>query len=495
MSDLVILGSGIAGLSAAIEAKALGLEPLVISKTYPTKSQSCMAQGGINCADESEVDFHIEDTIKASCGKGDTAEIKFMCENAPRIIKKLESFGVPFSRDEDNSLSKRKLGGTKGKYARFAQDYSGLKILHTLFDKCLKEDVKFLNEHFVKSISKNENSYKIYTIDLKSGKVKIVTTQAIIFATGGYSKLYGEHSTNSSAAKGEGLVLAKKLGCELTGLEYVQFHPTALLKNSILISESARGAGGKLIDENGERFIDELLPRDVVARAINEKRKSGKVFLDVSHLGSDFIKSTIPQEAKLAQTFQHTDLSREPVEIKPAAHYTIGGIKADIECKTGVDGVFACGECANIGVHGANRLGGNSLLEATLFGEVAARSAKAYLEELGNVAIEEEPLTLEDLLGKNSKFYPLQKKIEDLLHEKVGLERSQDGLLQALEIIEELERDRDTFGIDDESLVFNTNLQDLLEFQFSIELTKELILAALNNKNSSGVHFRSDDEN
>ncbi|MCV6608780.1 MAG: FAD-binding protein [Campylobacterales bacterium] len=495
MSDFVIIGSGIAGLSCAIKAKELGFNPLVVSKTYPTKSQSSMAQGGINCADSDEIQKHIEDTVKASCGIADLDKIKYMCENAPKIIEKLESFGVPFSRNEDDTLGKRRLGGTQGKYARFAQDYSGLKILHTLFDVCLKMGVEFLNEHFVYEVNKDDRLYTIACHDLKNGKIKKIKTPSVVFATGGYSKLYGNLSTNSALAKGEALMVAKDLGCELDNLEYVQFHPTALVKNSVLISESARGEGGYLIDENGERFVDELLPRDVVARAINEKRKTGRVFLDVSHLGEDFIKSAIPQEAKLAKAFQGVDLAKEPVEIKPAAHYTLGGIKVNRGCKTNLAGVFACGECVSSSVHGANRLGGNSLLDACVFGEVAGKNAVEFVSEKSQVEITEENLDIEKYLGKDSDFYSHRDNLERLLMEKVGLERSEKDLKEALAFTKNLEKRVDSFGIEDDSKVFNTNFQDLLEFGFSVRLSKDLINSALKNKNSLGVHYRIDDEN
>lgn len=493
MSDLLIIGSGVAGLSAAIKAHELGLDTIVVSKSFPAKSQSVMAQGGINCPNDEDLEKFVEDTKKAACGIGDEHAIELMCSKAKGALKRLESFGVPFSRDGDGRVAKRKLGGTQGKYACYAQDYTGLKIVHTMFDRCNKNGQKFLNEHYLLSVEKEDNGTFISTfLDIKTGSIKSLPSKTVIFATGGYSKIYGKCSTNASGTTGDGIVAAKNAGCKISGMEYIQFHPTSLAVNSVLISESARGEGGYLVDEKGQRFVDELLPRDQVARAINDKMNGGsRVYLDIRHLGAEFIEKSIPQEAKLAKIFQNCDAGTELIEIKPSAHYSIGGIEVDTDGKTTVEGIFACGECAHSRVHGGNRLGGNSLLEAFVFGEVAAQTSFGYINSSDtpeNQKEVEEP----KLFKKGENFYPYREELHNILRGLVFLERDEKELIQAKGAIAEIENKKKSFGIEDESPVYNTNLTDLLEFLNEIEIGKMVVESALENRDSIGVHYRRD---
>ena len=386
MIDILIIGSGGAGLSAALEAKKNGANVLVVPKTYPTQSQTCQAQGGINGVLSLKnngdcVENHIKDTLKSAHGLGDEEAINFMCKESENTISWLDNLGVPFSRDEENNIAQRSLGGASNPRACYSSDYTGLKILHTLYDKCLQENIEFLNEYMLLNFIIEEQCIKgITALDIATTKVKQLLAKKVIIATGGYGGLYHGFTTNSSATTGDSIAIALKCGIELSNMEYVQFHPTALKKSFVLMSESARGEGGYLVTKDGTRFVDELLPRDVVARAIIEKMQEGEeVFLDLRHLGVQKIKQAMPQEYNLALEFAKKRLDTDLLPIMPAAHYTMGGIDTDIYGKTYIKNLYAIGECSSNGVHGANRLGGNSLLEIITFGWLCSNNVLSTL--------------------------------------------------------------------------------------------------------------------
>lgn len=380
--DVLIIGNGGAGLSAAIEAKKYSSNIVVISKTYPTSSQTCQAQGGINAVLNHKIDSiqsHISDTTKAANKLESSESIKYMCENAEETIHWLDELGVPFSRDTQNNIAQRNFGGANHPRTCYSSDYTGLKILHTLYDTCLKENIEFINEHQVLSFIKEDESNTIKGINIlniSNGEISQIFAKSIIIASGGYAGLYHNFTTNSTATTGEVLNAALNIGCELENIEFVQFHPTSLKKNRILISESARGEGGYLVDQNGDRFIDELKPRDEVSRAIYKKIENGdKIYLDLRHLGMDKIKESMPQEYNIVYDFTGIRLDLDLLEITPSAHYTMGGIKVTIDGNTNINNLFACGECSSNRVHGANRLGGNSLLEIITFGRLTGKNA------------------------------------------------------------------------------------------------------------------------
>ena len=502
MQKVLIIGSGGAALAAAISAHQKGAEVLVVGKEYPTRSQTCMAQGGINAAlyAPDSIEQHIADTLTAAKGLADEKAVKLMCEYAPEAIAWLDSIGTPFSRTHDKRIAQRRLGGASHPRACYAQDYTGLKILHTLYDHANKIGIRFLNEHFLLELLQNKNNEVCGGLffDIRSGTLETIEASNVILATGGYSKLYHTHSTNSKAATGDGIAAAARAGAKLSNMEFIQFHPTALKNSSILISESARGAGGKLLNSKGERFVDELKPRDEVSLAIYKQMQSGQeVFLDIRHLGEEFIQKELPQERKLAILYENIDPLKELLPIKPAAHYTMGGVEVDLSMRSSLPGLYAVGECSQSRVHGANRLGGNSLLELIVFGRIAGEHAATNgVDDFGNH--EEKTLhaktKLDNLFSKtpSNNFYEARKKVGDLFYEKCGIERNSEDLRSLLHTLKEMKNSLQTYGITDKSKVYNTNLVDYFEFENVLHIAKEVAAAALQNDRSVGAHRRSE---
>ena len=330
MNQVIVVGAGGAGLVAALSAKQSGADVVVITKEYPTRSQTCMAQGGINAVlydtYNDSVEQHIQNTLKSALGLADEDSVRFMCTNAPEALMWLDSIGVAFSRTEDGKIAQRKLGGAAAPRACYAQDYTGLKILHTLYDSCIKEGITFLNERFLLDIITQEENNKqivcgVSVLNKKNGEVEVYNGSSVILATGGYSRVYNNYSTNSLSSTGDGIAAALRAGAKLGDMEFIQFHPTALKNSSILISESARGAGGYLINSKGERFVDELLSRDLVSRAIDDEMQRGEeVFLDIRHLGEKFIEEELPQEAKLAKLYEISEVLKVAILIKHPPH-------------------------------------------------------------------------------------------------------------------------------------------------------------------------------
>lgn len=500
-TDVLIIGAGGAGLCAAIAAKEAGAKVIVTTKEYPTRSQTCMAQGGINAVlrlDDS-IENHIADTLEAAKGLSNKEAVRLLCQSAPEAISWLNHIGVPFSRTNDTKIAQRRLGGASHPRACYAQDYTGLKILHTLFDYANKLDVEFISERFLLDLIVKEGVCKgALFLNVKTGEIEPFIAKSVVLATGGYSKLYQKHSTNSKTASGDGIAVAARAGAELKNMEFVQFHPTALENSSILISESARGAGGKIYNTKKERFIDELKPRDEVSLAIYEEMKKGeRIYLDITHLGEAFIDKELPQERKLALLYAGIDPAKEPIPIKPAAHYTMGGVKTNINTQTNVTNLFAVGECSEAGLHGANRLGGNSLLEIVVFGKIAGKNA-ANVKSTDKTDLQTDitnaKLKLDKLFAKEIKhnFYETKAKLGDLFYNYCGIVRSKEGLESLLAFVEQTQNNLHLFGIVDKSKNYNTNLVDYLEFENLLQIAHFVAKAALKNEKSIGAHKRGD---
>ena len=507
MIDLLIVGSGGAGLSAALEAKKQNKKVLVVSKTYPTQSQTSQAQGGINGVLNSQNNqdskgFHLKDTLKSAHEIGDENSIKYLCENSAKTIEWLDQLGVPFSRNENNEIAQRSLGGASHPRACYSSDYTGLKILHTLYDSCLKEDIEFLNEHMLLSfIIEDEEVKGIIVLDIATSEVKQLLAKSVIVATGGYGGLYHGFTTNSSATTGDSIAVALNSGMNLSNMEYIQFHPTALKKSFILISESARGEGGYLVTKDEQRFVDELLPRDVVARAIMEKLKDGEeVFLDLRHLGLEKIKETMPQEYNLVNEFAKKKLELDLVPVMPAAHYTMGGIDTDIFCKTSIKNLYAVGECSSNGVHGANRLGGNSLLEIVSYGRLAGKTASNNLDNIKGIEEKDYPQYQEMVkkidsyfsLPNEMDFYLAKKQLGIEFYKDVGLFRTEEKLKIALKKVLQWKAELPKMGITDKDKIYNTNLKEFIEFSNMLDIAEVIVKSALARKESRGAHYRSD---
>jgi succinate dehydrogenase / fumarate reductase flavoprotein subunit len=493
--DVLVVGSGGAGLVAALHAKKMGAKVLVVSEGFPTRSQTCMAQGGINAAlgnsGKDSVKSHIEDTINSAKGIASSIMIEKMCEGALETLSWLNSIGVPFSRTDSGEIAQRQMGGASAPRACYSQDYTGLKILHTLYDQALKEEIAFLHEHYLLSLEKSGATF----LDIKTVTTKSIEAKSIVMATGGFSALYQGYTTNMPQSIGDGVVAAYRAGAALSNLEFMQFHPTGLKKSGVLISESARGAGGYLVNDKGERFVDELKPRDEVSRAIYaEIEAKREVFLDIRHLGEAFIDEHIPQERKLSIMYEGVDPVDEKMPIAPVAHYSMGGIAVDENLMSSISGLFAVGECSNARVHGANRLGGNSLLEIIRFGQLAGENAAKYAKEQ-TIMIEgsrDDFIDIETLFMQEAvdDFYQAREELGRLLFEDVGIVRHREGLEHAKEQVASLKNR--SYGLMDKSRSYNTNLVELLKFQNSLTLSALLVESALKREESRGAHFRRD---
>jgi succinate dehydrogenase / fumarate reductase flavoprotein subunit len=505
MYDVLIIGSGAAGLTAALNAKQNGSKVAILSKTYPTHSQTVQAQGGINAVlyeDDDSVDIHTNDTYKASCGLANKDNINFMCKNAKDTINWLDQIGVPFTKNEKSNIAQRKFGGTKKIRTCYSSDYTGLKIVHTLFDQCIKNDIEFINEHILLDLIIEDNKCSgAIAHDIINGLVKEFKAKSTILATGGYAGIYTDFTTNSFSNTADGLAVSLNAGVNLSNIEFVQFHPTALVNSNILVSESARGEGGYLLNQNGERFIDELKPRDEVARAIYTKIKSNeKVYLDLRHLGIAKINTVMPQERKLAMEFSGVKIEEELLPINPAAHYSMGGIKTDINSNTNINSLYACGEVAQSSIHGANRLGGNSLLEIVTFGKVAGINASNNAKEIKietkdeSINLSEQKEYIDKLFSYTNEinFYESKEYLGKLFFDNVGLFRNEENLLFAIKELEEIKSKITQMGISDKSIEYNKNLVEFLEFINMIEIAEIIAKTALNRKESRGAHYRND---
>ena len=508
--DVLVVGSGGAGLVAALSARSFGATVSVTGKSYPTRSQTSMAQGGINAAlgnaDSDSVEAHIADTLKAAQGLSDEKAVQSLCVEGIDAVEWLDRIGLPFSRSDEGRIAQRRLGGASAQRACYAQDYTGLKILHTLYDQCMREGINFYNERFLLNLI-TEKSEKgglriggANMLNIKTGEVEVFEAKSVIVATGGYSRIYHRHSTNAVGSTGDGIAAAVRAGARLSDMEFIQFHPTALKNSSILISESARGAGGHLLNADHERFTDELAPRDVVARAILEEiEKGGEVYLDIRHLGEEFIDEELPQERKLAKLYEGVDPAYDLIPIKPVAHYTMGGIEVDSDSQTAVKGLFAVGECANHNVHGANRLGGNSLLELVVFGRQAGRNAAKYAATRDTLCKNEIQLQNDRGFVNEIKaftnqvdFYKKREILGNIFYANVGIRRNKAALETVLETVKQMQKELPLMGPLDKSKIYNTNLVEFIEFGNMLELAEIILVGAISRNESRGAHFRSD---
>jgi len=510
MIDVLIIGSGGAGLASALTAKERGASVLVVGKSYPTASQTSMAQGGMNASlgnvTPDSIQSHIDDTIKSAHKLCNNQMVKQLCEDAPNSIAWLEKLGVPFDRTPESKVAQRQLGGASSKRACYAQDYTGLKILHTLYDTCLKEGVEILEEYFLLNlITKDSVVLGAIFLDIVTGEVKEIQAKTTIMATGGYAGVYKGFTTNSEGATGDGIASVLRAGGSVSDMEFVQFHPTALKSSATLISESARGEGGYLVNSKEERFIDELLPRDVVARAIALQISDGEeVFLDIRHLGEEKLLHLMPQEVHLCRLYENVDPIKELIPIKPVAHYSMGGIDINNNLEvTGLKNCYAVGECSNAKIHGANRLGGNSLLEIISLGRLAGKNAVGCVSQRTNKTVggdchrttqlEEDKEYIEGLFEEypwEQNFYDLQYELGSKFYKYAGIVRDNTELNNLLNELRVIKADIDNMGIGDKNRENNTNLVEFLQFQNSLEIGEVLLDSALVRDESRGAHYK-----
>jgi len=502
--DVIVVGSGISGLFAALYAKRAGSSVVVITKSNPLRSNSAVASGGINAVihldTEDSVQQHIQDTINGAGGLSNEYNIKEMCKEASDIISELNSMGVQFNADEEGVIQQRPFGGTKAKRTCYVADKTGSAIVQTLLQQCRKEGVEILSNHQLLNIVKFEGKLSGITLLQRSDShVTAFACKSLILAGGGYGGIFRGHSTNPQESSGDVIAAALRANMKLSNLEFVQFHPTTL-KNGTLISEAARGEGAHIVDENGERFTDELQTRDKLSRAIVTHSLQGhKVFLDFRHLPPELIEEKLPSTQKVALYSAGIDIKTEILEITTSAHYSIGGIWTREDTSTDLPGVFACGECALTGVHGANRLGGNSLLEGVYFGRIAGieASRRAKREEFRPIdyaLVNKEYRRVQLMLEGESHFNinSMRKNLGESLFKNVGVYRSEATLMDALDYVYYLMKCQYGLTCVNKEKKNNVELSSIIEFKNALFIAEAMILAALKREESRGVHYRLD---
>ena len=504
--DILVIGGGGAGLMAALSAAQKGNRVGLFSKSAPKRSQSVMAQGGINAAlgnvETDSIESHIADTLKGAAGLGNEAAIRILCEKAPDIIAKLDALGTPFNRTKEGKVDQRSFGGASRKRTCFSTDMTGHAIIHTLYDQSFAyENLAIHSEFILLELLQAEGCVTgARFIELATGRIVTVHAKAVILATGGYAGIFFGHTTNTPQSTGDGIVAALNIGARVKNMEFVQFHPTTLKQSSLLVSEAARGAGAYLINCQGERFVDELTTRDKVTRAIQAELDAGRqVFLDMRHLDAKVIDHDLQHETRQCRIFEGVDPKSEPVPIKPSAHYTMGGLAVDTRTRVLgengiIPGLYACGEVACSGAHGANRLGGNSLLDILVFGEIAAEEALAFIPSVSPQDTPESAQTIAPFLDKENgeDFYALRTRFEKVMNEEASIIKDEASLLQAQDAVLAIQKAFDACGVADKSLFFNTNLVEYLEFSHMLELSLLYLGSAQERKESRGSHIRKD---
>ncbi|MFX0088699.1 MAG: FAD-dependent oxidoreductase [Candidatus Hodarchaeota archaeon] len=512
--EILVIGGGLAGLRSALEASKCA-DTAVLTKVHPLRSHSGAAQGGINAALSADDSWekHAFDTIKGSDYLADQTAVKLLAELAPKAVYELEHFGVVFSRNEDGRIAQRPFGGAGFPRTCYAADRTGHNLLQTLYQQILRNDVRVYEEFFVVSLLLDNNGSKgCIVLNIPDGNLKAFTCDSLIIATGGYGRVYS-HSTNAVINTGDGCYFAYKAGIPLRDMEFVQFHPTTLYGTNILITEGARGEGGILLNRDRERFMKryapeamELAPRDIVARSIQTEIDSGRGFeggyvhLDLQHLSDERIKERLPGIRQIARDFAGVDPMSEPIPVQPGQHYSMGGIAVNLDCETRFPGIYAAGECSCVSVHGANRLGGNSLLETLVFGKIAGRNAGTHIKkskEGDNGKILEELRThyvkLNNLFEKEGqRSYDIRIELKKTMFECVGIFRDKAKLRQGLERILRLKEYFKGVKVTDLNPEFNYAVVRVLELESMLTLGEIICRAALMRTESRGAHFRID---
>ncbi len=512
--DVLIIGAGLAGLRAAVEATRLGLDVAVISKVHPVRSHSNAAQGGINAPLTDRGDDwegHALDTIKGSDYLADQDAVEIMSSEAGDAVIELERMGVIFSRGEDGRLGTRRFGGQLVARTFFVGAITGSAILHVLYEQALKHGLNTYEEWFVTDlIVEDGRCVGVIALDIKTGELHSIWAKAVIMAAGGAGRVF-EPSTNAIICTGDGLALAWRAGVPMMDMEMVQYHPTTLARTGILLSEAARGEGAHLLNSKGDRFMleyapqyEELASRDVVSRAeqteINEGRGiEGNVLLDLRHLGREFIEDRLGYLQEVAVEFLGIDLAEQPVPVRPGVHYIMGGIKTDVDGATIVPGLYAAGECANVSVHGANRLGANSLLDTVVFGRRSAVHAADYIKSVDAGSGSEEHLTdaktrIQSLLDRspNENWAAVRNYMANEMTKGIGVFRDQSSMEGAKAAIDNVDERMTKISVQNKGNVFNTDLIFTLEMEFMADVGKAIVHSALARKESRGAHFRTD---
>jgi succinate dehydrogenase / fumarate reductase flavoprotein subunit len=518
--DVIIVGAGLAGLRAAVAAAEVGskLDIAIFSKHHPLRSHSVCAQGGTGAVtnEKDSFDLHASDTVKGADFLADQDVVEFFVRQAPKEIVLTEHWGCPWSRTAEGKINQRAFGGHSFPRACFAADMTGFHEMQALYGKATSFDnVKFYDEWFVTSLLfENSTAVGLTAIDMTSGSMSAFKAKSIIMATGGHERIY-EFTTFSHTTTGDGMAIAYRAGAPLEDMEFVQFHPTGLVPSGVLITEGARGEGGYLLNSQGERFMKryapekmELAPRDVVSRAEQTEILEGRglqgtngpyIALDLRHLGEEKINERLPLIRDVAIKLGGVDPVKETIPIRPAAHYSMGGIKANIKTETPISGLYASGECSCLSLHGANRLGTNSTSECLVFGAVSGEEAARHalstdFHELSEERLSAEEKRVADIAGGNGdeRISVIRDEMKHIMYEKAWIYRRGDQLEAGLKEIKQLKDRFRNVRVGDKGKTFNTDLFDALQLQNMLDLAEVTVACALPRAESRGAHSRTD---
>ncbi len=532
--DIVIVGAGGAGMRAAIEAGP-GARTAVISKLYPTRSHTGAAQGGMAAAlgnvEEDSWEWHTFDTVKGGDYLVDQDAAEILAKEAIDAVIDLENMGLPFNRTPEGKIDQRRFGGHTRDHGKapvrracYAADRTGHMILQTLFQNCVRLGINFFNEFYALDLitvgeGADTKIAGVVAYELATGEIHVFHSKAVIFATGGFGKMF-KTTSNAHTLTGDGVGIIWRKKLPLEDMEFFQFHPTGLAGLGILLTEGARGEGAILRNASGERFMEryaptikDLAPRDIVARSMVQEVLDGRgagphkdyVLLDCTHLGAEVLETKLPDITEFARTYLGVDPVVEPVPVMPTAHYAMGGIPTNNNAEVlssntdVVPGLYAAGECACVSVHGSNRLGTNSLLDINVFGKRAGRNAVAYVKDAEFVPLPENPAkavidmveTVRSAKG-TERIAVLRKKLQDEMDMKAQVFRTEESLSDVLETIEELRDRYKNIYIDDKGHRFNTDLLEAIELGFLLDLAEVVVYTARNRKESRGGHMRDD---
>jgi len=534
--DVVIVGAGGAGMRAAIEAGPHA-KTAVISKLFPTRSHTGAAQGGMAAAlanvEEDSWEWHTFDTVKGGDYLVDQDAAEILAKESVQAVIDLENMGLPFNRTPDGKIDQRRFGGHTRDHGKapvrrscYAADRTGHMILQTLYQNCVKLGIEFYNEFYVLDLVMNtvdgvERPAAVVAYELATGELHVFQGKSIVFATGGFGKIF-KTTSNAHTLTGDGVGIIYRKGLPLEDMEFYQFHPTGLAGLGILLSEAARGEGGILRNASGERFMEryaptikDLAPRDMVARAMANEVREGRgagpnkdyVLLDLTHLEPAVIDAKLPDITEFARTYLGVEPYTEPVPVFPTAHYAMGGIPTNIKAEvlrdndTVVPGLYAAGECACVSVHGANRLGTNSLLDINVFGKRAGIYAVEYAKDAKFVDVPEDAIAetvklIEHMRNATGteKIAVIRKELQDTMDKNAQVYRTEDSLNEALDKIKELRKRYEHIQVQDRGMRFNTDLLEAIELGFLLDLAEVLAFTARERRESRGGHFREDFE-
>jgi succinate dehydrogenase / fumarate reductase flavoprotein subunit len=522
--DVLIVGAGCAGMRAAIEAHDEGADVALISKIHPVRSHSGAAEGGINAAlgnaSEDDPEKHAYDTVKGSDYLGDQDAIQVLCDEAPDDVYQLEHWGAVFSRTEDGRIAQRPFGAAGEPRTAYAADITGHVLIHVLYEQVMKRDLRVYEEYFAWQLVEDDGRCQgVICWDLLNGGLKTIGAKTVILATGGAGRLY-TGTTNAYACTGDGMAMALRVGVPLKDMEMMQFHPTTLAPTGVLITEGCRGEGAYLLNADGDRFLKQYAPnamelasRDVISRAeqteIDEGRGvDGNVLLDLRHLGAERIIERLHGTRELSMVFAGVDPIHEPIPVRPGAHYHMGGVDTDLWGATALEGLYAAGEVACVSAHGANRLGGNALMETITYGKRSGHAAAEYALTHTTVAVPESAVSdAEREIGRlldradGERPHAIRDEMATTMHENFGVFRREDQMREQGVIIEGLRQRYQRVVVEDKGRVFNNDLTQALELGFLLELAACMVEAGLARKESRGAHARPydyperDDEN